>query len=129
MKAGGGRLKLVSSASAARLDRCLARALARARDLRWRLEHGKPLHELARDDGCSRPYVAEIALSGRAPGKYNLYLGGGFHGERLNAMVLENVGEPVILGVMEDLLGRYAAGRNTGERLGDFVTRTGYAPA
>ncbi|WP_309612421.1 assimilatory sulfite reductase (NADPH) hemoprotein subunit [Sphingomonas sp.] len=80
-------------------------------------------------NGCSRPYVAEIALSGRAPGKYNLYLGGGFHGERLNKMALENVGEPVILGVMEDLLGRYAAGRETGERLGDFVTRTGFAPA
>ena len=80
-------------------------------------------------NGCSRPYVAEIALSGRAPGKYNLYLGGGFHGERLNKMVLENVGEPIILGVMEDLLGRYAAGRESGERLGDFVTRSGFSPA
>ncbi|HEY4170940.1 MAG TPA: NADPH-dependent assimilatory sulfite reductase hemoprotein subunit, partial [Reyranella sp.] len=27
-------------------------------------------------NGCSRPYVAEIALTGRAPGKYNLYFGG-----------------------------------------------------
>ena len=26
-------------------------------------------------NGCSRPYVAEIALTGRAPGKYNLWLG------------------------------------------------------
>lgn len=31
-------------------------------------------------NGCSRPYIAEIGLTGRAPGKYNLYLGGGFHG-------------------------------------------------
>ena len=60
-------------------------------------------------NGCSRPYVAEIALTGRAPGKYNLYLGGGFHGERLARMVRENVGEAEILSVLEDLLGRYAA--------------------
>jgi sulfite reductase (NADPH) hemoprotein beta-component len=78
-------------------------------------------------NGCSRPYVAEIALTGRAPGKYNLYLGGGFHGERLNRMVRENVGEGTILALLEDLLGRYARERDAGERLGDFVTRTGYA--
>jgi sulfite reductase (NADPH) hemoprotein beta-component len=77
-------------------------------------------------NGCSRPYVAEIALTGRAPGKYNLYLGGGFHGERLNRMVRENAGEAEILAVLEDLLGRYAAERRPGERLGDFVGRVSY---
>ena len=74
-------------------------------------------------NGCSRPYVAEIALSGRAPGKYNLYLGGGFHGERLNRLVRENIGEDAILDVLGGLFGRYARERNSGERLGDFVTR------
>ncbi len=77
-------------------------------------------------NGCSRPYVAEIALTGRAPGKYNLYLGGGFHGERLARMVRENVGEPEILGVLEDLLGRYASERQPEERLGDFAERVSY---
>jgi sulfite reductase (NADPH) hemoprotein beta-component len=77
-------------------------------------------------NGCSRPYVAEIALTGRAPGKYNLYLGGGFHGERLARMVRENVGEAEILNVLEDLLGRYASERQHGERLGDFVERISY---
>jgi sulfite reductase (NADPH) hemoprotein beta-component len=77
-------------------------------------------------NGCSRPYVAEIALTGRAPGKYNLYLGGGFHGERLARMVRENVGEAEIMSVLEDLLGRYASERQTDERLGDFVERTSY---
>jgi sulfite reductase (NADPH) hemoprotein beta-component len=77
-------------------------------------------------NGCSRPYVAEIALTGRAPGKYNLYLGGGFHGERLNRMVRENVGEAEILEVLEDLLGRYAAERLAQERLGDFAERVSY---
>ncbi len=77
-------------------------------------------------NGCSRPYVAEIALSGRAPGKYNLYLGGGFHGERLNRLVRENIGEEAILHVLGDLFGRYAGARNPGERLGDFVTRVDF---
>ncbi|WBX85136.1 NADPH-dependent assimilatory sulfite reductase hemoprotein subunit [Sphingosinicella microcystinivorans] len=76
-------------------------------------------------NGCSRPYIAEIGLTGRAPGKYNLYLGGGFHGQRLNRMVRENVGEPVILEVLEDVLGRYAQERLPGERFGDFTIRAG----
>ena len=77
-------------------------------------------------NGCSRPYIAEIGLTGRAPGKYNLYLGGGFHGERLNAMVLENVGETAILEMLDQVLGHYAFSRLPGERFGDFVVRAGY---
>src|SRR3546814_19012109 len=41
-------------------------------------------------NGCSRPYVAAISLTGRAPGKYNLSVCGGFHGERLNTLIREN---------------------------------------
>src|SRR5690625_5793112 len=29
-------------------------------------------------NGCARPSVAEVALTGRAPGRYNLYLGGAY---------------------------------------------------
>lgn len=76
-------------------------------------------------NGCSRPYIAEIALTGRAPGKYNLYLGGGFHGERLNRMIRENVAEPAILEVLDDAIGRYAREREPGERFGDFCIRAG----
>ena len=78
-------------------------------------------------NGCSRPYVAEIALTGRAPGKYNLYVGGGFHGERLNTLIRENIGEAAILDTLGDLLGRYARERETDERFGDFVMRSGAA--
>jgi sulfite reductase (NADPH) hemoprotein beta-component len=77
-------------------------------------------------NGCARPYIAEIALTGRAPGKYNLYLGGGFHGQRLNKMVRENVGEDVIMEVLDDTLARYAQERQPGERFGDFVIRAGF---
>ena len=80
-------------------------------------------------NGCARPYVAEIALTGRAPGKYNLYVGGGFHGERLNVMIRENIGEAAILEILGEQLGRYAKERNAGERFGDFVMRAGYADA
>jgi sulfite reductase (NADPH) hemoprotein beta-component len=77
-------------------------------------------------NGCARPYIAEIALTGRAPGKYNLYFGGGFHGERLNKMYLENVGEAAILEALSDILGRYARERQPQERFGDFAIRAGY---
>jgi sulfite reductase (NADPH) hemoprotein beta-component len=76
-------------------------------------------------NGCSRPYVAEIALTGRAPGKYNLWLGGGFHGERLNVLHRENVGEAAILAVLDEALGRYAGERTAGERFGDYLHRAG----
>lgn len=76
-------------------------------------------------NGCSRPYIAEIALTGRAPGKYNLYLGGGFHGQRLNRLYRENIGEAAILEALDEVLGRYAAERLPGEHLGDFTIRAG----
>ncbi|MEZ5123223.1 MAG: NADPH-dependent assimilatory sulfite reductase hemoprotein subunit [Solirubrobacterales bacterium] len=77
-------------------------------------------------NGCARPYIAEIGLTGRAPGKYNLYLGGGFHGQRLNKMYLENVGESAILEALDTTLGHYAREREPGERFGDFAIRAGY---
>jgi sulfite reductase (NADPH) hemoprotein beta-component len=80
-------------------------------------------------NGCSRPYVAEIALTGRAPGKYNLYLGGGFHGERLNRLHAENIGEERILEILSQLLGDYVRDRLPGERFGDFFERTVDQPA
>ena len=75
-------------------------------------------------NGCSRPYVAEIALTGRAPGKYNLWLGGGHHGERLNRLHAENIGEEQILEILSGQFAAYAGNRNPGERFGDFFART-----
>jgi sulfite reductase (NADPH) hemoprotein beta-component len=79
-------------------------------------------------NGCSRPYIAEIAFTGRAPGKYNVYLGGGFHGQRLNKLFLENVGEDKILEALTPILRRFAAERQPGEHFGDFAIRAGYVP-
>ena len=77
-------------------------------------------------NGCARPYIAEIGLTGRAPVKYNLYLVGVFHGERLNKMYLENVGEPAILEALDKTLGHYSRDRKPGEHFGDFAIRAGY---
>jgi sulfite reductase (NADPH) hemoprotein beta-component len=43
-------------------------------------------------NGCARPWVAELACVGKAPGTYNLMLGGGYHGERLNKLYRYSLG-------------------------------------
>ena len=35
-------------------------------------------------NGCARPYMAEIAFVGKAPGRYQVWLGGDVAGTRLN---------------------------------------------
>lgn len=77
-------------------------------------------------NGCARPYLGEIGLAGKAPGKYNLYLGAGFSGQRLNKLYRENINEEQILAELTPLLQRYAQEREPGERFGDFVIRAGY---
>ena len=77
-------------------------------------------------NGCARPFLGEIAFVGKAPGKYNLYLGAGFYGQRLNKMYRENIGEEQILAELTPIIQRYAAERTSGEKFGDFVIRAGY---
>ncbi|MDA3874578.1 MAG: NADPH-dependent assimilatory sulfite reductase hemoprotein subunit [Kiritimatiellae bacterium] len=74
-------------------------------------------------NGCGRPYLGEIGFVGKAPGKYNLYLGAGFSGERLNKMYRENIDEETILSELEPILNAYAKERDDGERFGDFTIR------
>ena len=80
-------------------------------------------------NGCARPYLAEIALIGKAPGRYNLYLGGDGKGERLNSLYLENVDEPAILAALDAAFARWAAERAGHERFGDFARRAGLVGA
>jgi sulfite reductase (NADPH) hemoprotein beta-component len=77
-------------------------------------------------NGCARPYLAEIGLVGKSLGKYNLYLGGGFAGQRLNRLYQENLGEEEILAVLGPIFHDYARQRHPGERFGDFTIRAGY---
>ncbi len=78
-------------------------------------------------NGCSRPYLAEIGVVGRAAGKYNLYLGGDAAGGRLNALYREKLGETELLDTLRAVLERYVRERVSGERLGDFAVRAGLA--
>ncbi|GAB1108153.1 MAG: assimilatory sulfite reductase (NADPH) hemoprotein subunit [Shewanella algae] len=76
-------------------------------------------------NGCARPFAAEIGFVGKAPGRYNMYLGASFEGTRLNKMYRENIQEAEILSELDNLFGRYAAERETGESFGDFTVRAG----
>ncbi|WP_421042046.1 NADPH-dependent assimilatory sulfite reductase hemoprotein subunit [Mammaliicoccus vitulinus] len=76
-------------------------------------------------NGCARPALAEIAFIGKAPGKYNMYLGGGFTGDRLNKLYKENIGEDEILESLKPILIQYGKEKNDGEHFGDFVIRKG----
>jgi sulfite reductase (NADPH) hemoprotein beta-component len=76
-------------------------------------------------NGCSRPYLAEIALVGKAPGRYNLHLGGGRDGTRLNRLYRENVDEKGFLDVLDPLLAAWARERESGEAFGDYLHRAG----
>jgi sulfite reductase (NADPH) hemoprotein beta-component len=76
-------------------------------------------------NGCSRPYLAEVALVGKAPGRYNLHLGGARDGRRLAMLYGENLDEPAILAALEPLLAAWSAERTAGEPFGDFLHRSG----
>jgi sulfite reductase (NADPH) hemoprotein beta-component len=76
-------------------------------------------------NGCARPYLAELALVGKAPGRYNLMLGGDGIGTRLNRLHRENLDEAGILAELDSLLWRFAANRRPGERFGDYLVRDG----
>ncbi|UJZ88673.1 assimilatory sulfite reductase (NADPH) hemoprotein subunit [Heyndrickxia coagulans] len=80
-------------------------------------------------NGCSRPALAEMAFIGKGPGKYNLYLGGSFTGDRLACLYKENIGEEEILASLRPILLQYAKERQEGEHFGDFVIRAGIVEA
>ena len=76
-------------------------------------------------NGCSRPYLAEIGLVGRAPGLCNVYPGGAFDGAWLNKLYAQDVDHAQILKLLDALIVQYANERNEGERFGDFMIRSG----
>ncbi|MFJ8069678.1 assimilatory sulfite reductase (NADPH) hemoprotein subunit [Peribacillus sp. NPDC096447] len=76
-------------------------------------------------NGCARHALGEIGFIGKAPGKYNMYLGAAFDGSRLSKMYRENIGEEEILKELRVLLSRYAKERQQGEHFGDFVINAG----
>ncbi len=74
-------------------------------------------------NGCARPYMAEIAFVGKAPGRYQVWLGGDAAGTRLNRIWKDVVKDPDIENELRPVLARFAKERNAGERFGDWCDR------
>jgi len=80
-------------------------------------------------NGCGRPFLSEIGLVGKAPGKYNLYLGAGFTGDRLNKLYKEMLSEDQILEALAPIFHDFALHKLDEEHFGDFVIRKEYVKA
>ena len=74
-------------------------------------------------NGCARPYMAEIAFVGKAPGRYQLWLGGNASGTRLNRVYKDVIKEADVETELRPLLTRWKEARHSGERFGDFAAR------
>lgn len=101
----------------AALDKLLAETGLERENVRFRVT-GCP-------NGCARSVLAEVGLIGKAPGRYNLHLGGDVRGQRLNALYRENLDLPAILTALAPLFRAFKAERNPGEPFGDFLHRSG----
>ena len=108
-------------------------------DLLTALDEKLAAHGLSADDivirmtgcpnGCARPYLAEIGLVGKGPGRYNLYLGAAYDGSRLNKLYAEDVDHAGIIASLDPIFASFAASREKGERFGDFCIRAGFVAA
>ena len=74
-------------------------------------------------NGCARPYMAEIGFVGKAPGRYQIWLGGNEASTRLNRLYRDMVKDPDITTELRPLFARYARERLPAERFGDWVAR------
>ncbi len=74
-------------------------------------------------NGCARPYMAELAFVGKAPGRYQVWLGGNTSGTRLNRLWKDGVKDPDMETELRPVLARFAKERQSGERFGDWCDR------
>ena len=74
-------------------------------------------------NGCARPYMAEVAFVGKAPNKYQIYLGGNEASTRMNRLYKDSVKGDDLMAELRVVLARYLKERPPGERFGDFCAR------
>jgi len=74
-------------------------------------------------NGCARSAMAELGFIGKAPGKYQLYLGGSHTCTRLNRLYKESVKHEDIVNELRPVFTRFAKERIAGEHFGDFCER------
>ena len=76
-------------------------------------------------NGCARPYNADLALVGKAVGKYTLFAGGGWLGNRLAYIYKDAVKDEDVVDEMVGIFAAFKANREDQESLGDFCARVG----
>jgi len=74
-------------------------------------------------NGCARPYMAEIGFVGKAPGRYQVWLGGDVAGTRLNRLWKEVLKDAEMETELRPVFARFAQERHAGERFGDWCQR------
>ncbi len=75
-------------------------------------------------NGCARPYSSEIGFVGKAPGRYQIWLGASPEGTRLSRLWRDNVKDPEIVNELRPVFARFAAERLADEAFGNWVERT-----
>ncbi len=75
-------------------------------------------------NGCARPYMAELGIVGRSPGKYAVYLGGNADSTRLGRLYNQNVKVDEMKATLGPIVARFKNEREAGEGFGDFCART-----
>ena len=76
-------------------------------------------------NGCSRPYVGDIGIVGRAPNIYAMFIGGDFEGTRLNYKVADMVKVDQIGDFLDPFFKAFKEEANDNEGFGDFCHRIG----
>ena len=74
-------------------------------------------------NGCARSSMAELGFIGKAPGKYQLYLGGNRTSTRLNRLYKESVKNEDIINELRPVFTRFVQERIGAEHFGDFCER------
>ncbi len=74
-------------------------------------------------NGCARPYVAELGFVGKAPGRYQVWLGGDLAGTRMARIWKEMVKDADIETELRPVLTRYVNERFNREGFGDWCDR------
>jgi len=107
-------------------------------DLVTALDRRLSAHGLGADDivirmtgcpnGCARPYLAEVGLVGKGPGRYNLYLGAAFDDRGYPSSMLKIFEHDAIVNALDPLFAATLPTATPEERFGDFVIRAGSSP-
>ncbi|WP_071518732.1 sulfite reductase, ferredoxin dependent [Geitlerinema sp. PCC 9228] len=77
-------------------------------------------------NGCSRPYMAELAFVGSMPGAYQVWLGGSFDQTRLAEPICDRMRNEELEQFLEPIFAYFKRERKPGENFGDFCHRVGF---